>query len=174
MIGVVCLSLSFQTKIDLFQVFEGRCGYCGEKLAFDKMTIDHIFPRCFGGDDGFDNLICCCKGCNQRKGSFSLEVFRYREGRRTGSSPYRFYFEQFPVNRWPKNILYPSQDFPIATFLDASGRMYQVRRKTDQKYAIFQSDGVHSFHVMPIPIPPDFRIKQFFQNLTNQHLLQEI
>lgn len=55
------MSLSFQTKIDLFQVFEGHCGYCGEKLAFDKMTIDHIFPRCFGGGDGFDNLICCCK-----------------------------------------------------------------------------------------------------------------
>ena len=46
-----------------------RCQYCG-KTPRDgvRLQIDHITPRCLGGDDGEDNLITACAQCNGAKG----------------------------------------------------------------------------------------------------------
>ena len=40
------------------------CRYCG---ATDDLTIDHVVPRCQGGDDDTDNLVLCCSHCSSRK-----------------------------------------------------------------------------------------------------------
>ncbi len=40
-----------------------RCAYCGEHGD----TVDHIMPRSRGGVDTWDNLVCACRPCNNRK-----------------------------------------------------------------------------------------------------------
>lgn len=30
-------------------------------------TLCHLIPYCRGGDDSLENLVCCCRGCRQRK-----------------------------------------------------------------------------------------------------------
>lgn len=40
------------------------CRYCG---AADLLSIDHVIPRCQGGDDSTDNLVVACRPCNSRK-----------------------------------------------------------------------------------------------------------
>jgi len=41
------------------------CAYCGSD---EDLTIDHIVPQSKGGPDTTDNVVCCCKSCNQSKG----------------------------------------------------------------------------------------------------------
>ncbi len=43
-----------------------ECQYCGGNNGM--LTIDHVIPRKFGGDATWENLVCACVGCNNRKG----------------------------------------------------------------------------------------------------------
>ena len=48
-----------------------RCQYCGNMNA--SLTLDHIIPRSRGGRDTWENLVCACIKCNNRKGSRTPE-----------------------------------------------------------------------------------------------------
>lgn len=43
------------------------CQYCGEKLPLRKLTYDHVTPRCQGGKTRWENIVCACSACNERK-----------------------------------------------------------------------------------------------------------
>lgn len=43
-----------------------KCAYCGRSDL--QLTIDHIVPRARGGNDSWENLVCACTSCNNRKG----------------------------------------------------------------------------------------------------------
>ena len=45
------------------------CQYCGRVYATAELTLDHVVPKSRGGGSGWDNLVTCCKRCNNRKGS---------------------------------------------------------------------------------------------------------
>ena len=45
------------------------CNYCG---ANENLTLDHIFPQKYGGQDNAENLIFACKFCNSSKGKKDL------------------------------------------------------------------------------------------------------
>ncbi len=45
----------------------GLCYYCGEKKPAAELTMDHIVPLARGGRSTKDNLVPCCKECNNRK-----------------------------------------------------------------------------------------------------------
>lgn len=48
------------------------CGYCGKdssQISKSAFTVDHIHPKIKGGQDTWENTICACYECNQRKGS---------------------------------------------------------------------------------------------------------
>ena len=42
------------------------CQYCGDK---SNLTLDHVFPRHRGGETTWENVVCCCQPCNNRKGN---------------------------------------------------------------------------------------------------------
>ncbi len=46
-----------------------RCEYClsQERFAPQPFTIDHFVPTSKGGDDGIENLVIACQGCNGAK-----------------------------------------------------------------------------------------------------------
>jgi 5-methylcytosine-specific restriction endonuclease McrA len=48
-----------------------RCVYCGATHL--PLTIDHVVPRVRGGRDEWDNLVCCCTYCNNKKGDRTPE-----------------------------------------------------------------------------------------------------
>jgi len=65
--------------------FGGHCAYCGKKIAYEDMQVDHKVPiyRGYGtlvgverGTDDIDNLMPSCRSCNFRKGTMSVEQFR--------------------------------------------------------------------------------------------------
>jgi 5-methylcytosine-specific restriction endonuclease McrA len=47
------------------------CQYCGKKTQ--PLTIDHIIPKQFGGNDSWENLVVACQVCNHKKGNRTPE-----------------------------------------------------------------------------------------------------
>jgi 5-methylcytosine-specific restriction endonuclease McrA len=43
-----------------------RCQYCGSTRG--SMTIDHVIPKKLKGADTWDNMVCACIRCNNKKG----------------------------------------------------------------------------------------------------------
>lgn len=56
-------------RIPILERDEYMCAYCGRKAE----TVDHVFPKSRGGIEDPENLVACCKRCNQRKQSRTLE-----------------------------------------------------------------------------------------------------
>ncbi|MHB1190926.1 MAG: HNH endonuclease [Armatimonadota bacterium] len=47
------------------------CQYCGRR--YRELTVDHVVPKKLGGDFSWENLVCCCRHCNAKKGDKTLE-----------------------------------------------------------------------------------------------------
>lgn len=47
------------------------CQYCGRRNG--PLTIDHVIPRERGGGEDWNNLVCCCTKCNNKKGNRTPE-----------------------------------------------------------------------------------------------------
>ncbi len=48
-----------------------RCQFCGRGDL--PLTVDHVIPVSRGGEDTWDNLVCACVDCNNRKGDRTPE-----------------------------------------------------------------------------------------------------
>lgn len=53
-----------------------RCQYCGTTKG--PLTVDHVIPRHRGGEDTWENLVCACQSCNNRKGDRTIEQANMR------------------------------------------------------------------------------------------------
>jgi hypothetical protein len=49
------------------------CQYCSEELTYALSTIDHVVPVSKGGGHTWDNLVTCCRNCNNKKGDKDLD-----------------------------------------------------------------------------------------------------
>lgn len=47
------------------------CQYCG--AVGGNLTVDHVVPKRLGGETSWENLVCCCRKCNAKKGDKTLE-----------------------------------------------------------------------------------------------------
>jgi hypothetical protein len=52
---------------ELFVRDRNLCAYCGNVFPLKGLTRDHVMPRSKGGPDEWNNVVTCCKPCNQRK-----------------------------------------------------------------------------------------------------------
>ena len=58
----------------------GTCWYCGEKVGYAQLSMDHVIPLARGGRSTKDNLVPCCKACNtKKKTSLPVEWDEYME-----------------------------------------------------------------------------------------------
>jgi 5-methylcytosine-specific restriction endonuclease McrA len=53
-----------------------KCAYCGRSDL--PLTIDHIIPKAKGGSESWENLVCACTNCNNRKGGRTPEEANLR------------------------------------------------------------------------------------------------
>jgi 5-methylcytosine-specific restriction endonuclease McrA len=44
------------------------CQYCERSFSAGELTLDHVMPRSRGGNSSWENLVACCRRCNNRKG----------------------------------------------------------------------------------------------------------
>lgn len=43
------------------------CQYCGRQVTTTTGTVDHVLPTSRGGTNTWDNVVCSCRRCNNRK-----------------------------------------------------------------------------------------------------------
>lgn len=60
------------TKKNIIKRDNHECQYCGKRVGV--MTTDHIIPKALGGEDSWENLVCACLECNNRKGNRTLQA----------------------------------------------------------------------------------------------------
>ena len=56
------------TNTALFARDGSLCMYCGKEYSRHSLTRDHVMPISRGGEDSWENLVCACVKCNNRKG----------------------------------------------------------------------------------------------------------
>lgn len=114
--------ISQKIRKQVYEKYNGHCAYCGCKLEYKDMQVDHIIPmdmydayKVIGQDlNHIDNLFPSCRMCNFYKSTFTVEKFRqniqtlhnrlertfiYRLAKRYGiiienKDPIVFYFEK--------------------------------------------------------------------------------
>jgi len=54
-------------RVNVFRRDGYRCQYCGAELRASQLTFDHVLPRARGGRTDWENIVTCCRPCNDQK-----------------------------------------------------------------------------------------------------------
>ena len=63
----------------VYEKYNGRCAYCGRKIEYKDMQVDHFVAKRGWNEEGTDdisNLMPSCRMCNHYKRANTLETFR--------------------------------------------------------------------------------------------------
>lgn len=76
--------LTKKERIAIYNKYDGHCAYCGRPIEFSAFHVDHINPvKEINGvmdnpeNDTIDNMTPACRSCNSRKGSSTVDFFRW-------------------------------------------------------------------------------------------------
>jgi 5-methylcytosine-specific restriction endonuclease McrA len=76
------LGVPRKKRLSVFARDHYRCRYCGWDMTLHFpyphlhiLTVDHVVAKRDGGTDRFDNLVTCCRYCNDRKAHRPLHEF---------------------------------------------------------------------------------------------------
>lgn len=58
--------------------YGGHCYYCKRKITLGQSTRDHVQSKCLGGTNDEENIVLCCKDCNNNKGAADVETWLKR------------------------------------------------------------------------------------------------
>ncbi|MBN1543299.1 HNH endonuclease [candidate division KSB1 bacterium] len=81
------------TRRNIFKRDGYRCQYC--HAVQGPLTIDHILPRTKGGEDSWENLVCACVRCNNRKGDRTPEQANMKLLRQPRRPNHLFFIQRF-------------------------------------------------------------------------------
>lgn len=66
-----------RVREQIYHKYDGHCAYCGCKLEYKDMQVDHLKPVYgYDGNNDMENLMPSCRMCNFYKSTFPLENFR--------------------------------------------------------------------------------------------------
>lgn len=68
-----------EIRHQVYNKYNQRCAYCGKKLKYKDMQVDHISPKrsMIKDIDNINNLNPSCRRCNHYKRAHTLDQFRY-------------------------------------------------------------------------------------------------
>ena len=67
------------SRANIFKRDEYKCQYCGIKPGSEELTIDHVIPRCQGGQTTWQNCVLSCIECNSIKGGRLLKEIKNKK-----------------------------------------------------------------------------------------------
>ena len=78
------MSISKKTRQKVYEKYNGRCAYCGQKIEYKDMHVDHLIPIRQAEEGKVDwrevenenNYMPACRMCNHYKRANPLELFR--------------------------------------------------------------------------------------------------
>lgn len=74
--GIARHRLTKSERMKILKKTDGHCAYCGCRIIYNEMQIDHVVPIYNGGEDTESNMLPACRSCNHYKGTSSLGAFR--------------------------------------------------------------------------------------------------
>ena len=100
-----------------------RCFYCGRELEPKQRTIDHMFPRVFGGPSITNNLVPSCRNCNSTKSCLTKRQFFYYRKLRTTVEKEKAFRQMVQSNerKNARRMLIPAEwitEYPIDRIVD--------------------------------------------------------
>lgn len=63
------------SRENVFYRDQFKCQYCAERFSRSELTLDHVIPKSKGGRTSWDNVVSCCKICNNKKGDKLPQYF---------------------------------------------------------------------------------------------------
>lgn len=69
-------SIPKKVRQKVYEKYDGHCAYCGKKIEYKDMQVDHIQSHYLEGSDELENYNPSCRQCNFYKGTLSVEDFR--------------------------------------------------------------------------------------------------
>ena len=69
-------------RIKIYNKFNGHCAYCGKKIKYSQMQVDHLEPKHLAhmkpdvNNNDYENLMPSCQKCNIHKGGMMLKTWR--------------------------------------------------------------------------------------------------
>lgn len=72
------MSVSKKQREQVYKKYNGRCAYCGQKIEYKEMQVDHVKAKYLGGKNETENYLPTCRACNFYKSTFDIEAFRKR------------------------------------------------------------------------------------------------
>ena len=63
-------------RAQVYAKYDGCCAYCGRRITFRELDIDHFVPKSKGGGNELQNLFPSCQRCNRMKADLTIEEFR--------------------------------------------------------------------------------------------------
>jgi len=70
------MSWSEQKRQKVYEMFGGKCAYCGEEMDFSNLQIDHKNPKQKQNRNHLSNLFPSCLKCNIIKKDRNISEFR--------------------------------------------------------------------------------------------------
>jgi 5-methylcytosine-specific restriction endonuclease McrA len=61
------------SRLNIYARDRNTCQYCGRAFPKHELNLDHVIPRSQGGTSNWENIVCCCLGCNRVKGGRTPE-----------------------------------------------------------------------------------------------------
>lgn len=56
------------TRRNIYEHYNYTCCYCGRKFPTSDLNLEHVIPKCRGGQSSWDNIVTSCIPCNLKKG----------------------------------------------------------------------------------------------------------
>lgn len=90
-------NLEDRNRRKIYELYNGRCAYCNEKISNNNFQIDHIVPITEGGNNYWKNLALACEKCNETKSnvvfykSTNKACFRVKKYLKNEQKLYHFY-----------------------------------------------------------------------------------
>ncbi len=78
---------------------KNTCQYCGKKFSRAELNIDHVVPVSQGGGTTWDNVVCSCLLCNNRKGGRTPEQARIHLLSKPASPKYSLFMQVSPQQK---------------------------------------------------------------------------
>ncbi len=107
----------YKIMSDITYALKGKkiCQYCRREIQPCKMTMDHLYPKEFGGISITNNLGPACANCNREKGSLNEEEYRIMRTLSSKAEKDKFYRRRLAEKNHKKYSphLIPGFDLPV-------------------------------------------------------------
>lgn len=69
-------SIPKKVRLEVYNMYNGHCAYCGCEIEYKELQVDHIHLFYLDGKDIKENYRPSYRMCNFYKSTFSIEGFR--------------------------------------------------------------------------------------------------